>query len=1291
MGLDVGGSKGRCLICEVDTGRMVSAARPLHHRPAAVEWGVDLDAEQTFRLLAEAAREAVAKIGAEPNEILAVATTGMRHGSVVLDAHDRVLLATPTRDARGAVQGLLLAAERGAEIHQRTGHFPAPLFAASRLLWMRESVRDAFDRAHTLLGVSEWLAFRLSGRRVAEPSSASETQLFAASAARWDDALIESLALPRPLFPEVAPAGTVLGKPTAEIAAAFGVSTDTLVVVGGGDTQCALLGAGAVDDGQLAIVAGTTMPIQRVSAHPLVDAAARVWTSHHVVPGRFVLEANGGASGDMLEWIAGILYPDIAQPVRALAHDAARSPPGAEGIVSTFGADVLVANRMRLPIGHLSISPMMLAGESAPERRRRVARAVLEGMAYATRANVELLEEIAGVEARSLHVAGGMAIAPTFPQLVSDIIGRAVVVPFACETSALGAVICAGVGAGVFADLPRGAAVLARDGTRVAPDDARHATYDSLYRNWRELRQARAAADEIAEGHAISALTAKAATRVQSHHAAALERPRIFVTASMDEHGLASLREVGDVTYSGFRENMTLLAGDDLVDALRGFQVLITEIDPVDADVLARSPDLRVVATCRGNAVNVDVEACTAHGIVVLNTPGRNAEAVADLTVAFILMLARKLPAATEFLHQPGEAGDVGRMGRAFESLQGRELGGKTVGIVGFGAVGQRVAKRLAAFAVRVLACDPFLCVESAAVLGAEGVMLDAVLAESDFVTLHAAVEGDEPLLGGAELAKMKRGAFLVNTARAALVDESALERALASGHLGGAALDVFSVEPPAPDHPLLRLPNVIATPHVGGDTHEVSRHQGAIVSMDLARLLRGERPKNIANPETLAHFGWAAPRSTPSRETLARLRVKGGPSVTDLEAKRAAPPAPAGPPSILSRLGKVLLRKKPEADAADGAPAADASAVRKQMERVLTVFGERACRDQRFVEFSSGKSLIARYELRDIDVAFYMSFQDGTVRFGVGAPPDEPHVTLKMKAALLDKLFTGRESGPKAAMSGRLSFVGDTVKAMSMQRIQKDINRLYAAARAEVPDFDAIMDRSGAVVAPAPHEVAAPRAEQPATDDARAEVVRIVEELYAAGLVTGTGGNVSARIPGRDQAWITPGGAFKGKLRPEMLVRIDLDGRPLDDGPYAPSSERLIHCAIYRGNATVGAVVHSHAPSATTLALAELPFSPISTEAAFIGEIPRVPFMMPGTPDLARAVARALEGATAALLQNHGLVVAAADLRRAADITAIIETTSEKILACHAVGKTPPVLPPDLVTELRSLGEMLV
>jgi autoinducer 2 (AI-2) kinase len=283
--------------------------------------------------------------------------------------------------------------------------------------------------------------------------------------------------------------------------------------------------------------------------------------------------------------------------------------------------------------------------------------------------------------------------------------------------------------------------------------------------------------------------------------------------------------------------------------------------------------------------------------------------------------------------------------------------------------------------------------------------------------------------------------------------------------------------------------------------------------------------------------------------------------------------------------------------------------------------------------------------------------------------------------------------------MSGKLSFTGDTVKAMSLQRVQKDLNRVYSSVRAEAGDIDAVF--AGAAAAPEPvaaragaapssNEAVEPKRTSIEVSDVRDEVVKAVEEMYAAGLITATGGNVSVRIPGANQAWITPNSAFKGQLRGDMLVRVDLEGNPVDDTGYAPSSERMIHCAIYRQNPNVQAVIHSHAPKATTLALAELPFLPISTEAAFIGELPRVPFIMPGTPDLADAVARAVKDAPAALLQNHGLIVGAGSLRHAADMTMIIESTCEKILACYAVGKPPPVLPPDLVTALRSLDMML-
>jgi phosphoglycerate dehydrogenase-like enzyme len=257
-----------------------------------------------------------------------------------------------------------------------------------------------------------------------------------------------------------------------------------------------------------------------------------------------------------------------------------------------------------------------------------------------------------------------------------------------------------------------------------------------------------------------------------------------------------------------FNDDGRSLAGDELVAYLAGHPLAITALERIDETVLAGLPELRAISKVGVGIDMLDLDAMERHGVRLAWSRGTNARSVAELALTLMLALLRHLPTVTR-LARDGE----------WRQVQGQTLSGRTVGIVGFGHVGRDLAQLCSAFSCRVLTHD----VVSLEGLGAgvEEASLEQLLAESDIVTLHTVLnEQTRNLIGREQLTAMRAGALLINTSRGGLVDEDALHDALTSGHLAGAALDVFASEPPG-EHPLLGLEQVIVTPHIGGSTKE--------------------------------------------------------------------------------------------------------------------------------------------------------------------------------------------------------------------------------------------------------------------------------------------------------------------------------------------------------------------------------------------------------------------------------------------------------------------------------------
>ncbi|MGQ0507748.1 MAG: phosphoglycerate dehydrogenase, partial [Myxococcaceae bacterium] len=260
----------------------------------------------------------------------------------------------------------------------------------------------------------------------------------------------------------------------------------------------------------------------------------------------------------------------------------------------------------------------------------------------------------------------------------------------------------------------------------------------------------------------------------------------------------------------------------------------------VNAEIIEAGKKLKVIGRAGVGVDNIDLDAANKRGVVVMNTPGGNTITVAELTIAMMMSISRHIPQATASIRN-------GKWEK--KKFQGRELFNKTLGVIGIGNIGSVVVERCLAMKMKVIAYDPFISAEAAKRLGCDLVSIDDVYRQADYVSIHVPLtEQTKNLVNKDALAKMKKGAFLINCARGGIVDEEALAEALKSGHLGGAALDVFATEPVSPDNPLLKLDNFICTPHLGASTEEAQQNVATALAEQMVEYLCQNTIRNAVN-----------------------------------------------------------------------------------------------------------------------------------------------------------------------------------------------------------------------------------------------------------------------------------------------------------------------------------------------------------------------------------------------------------------------------------------------------------
>ena len=498
LALDAGTGSCRAVLFALD-GRQVGMAQRewTHAELPGVPGSQVFDTENNWTLITECVRQVLTQTGTDASSIRALSTTSMREGMVLYDKSGRELWACPNVDSRAGVEATDLV-ERGlAETIYRRGGDWVAITAPARLLWIQRNEPELFDKVRHLTMLADWITQRLTGEFVTDPSIGSSSGMFDLARRSWSPEIVDICEMGMDIFPAVLAPGTIAGVVSAGAGAATGLRPGTPVVVGGADTQLGLVGIGVVEPGRFTVIGGTFWQQTIGLSEAMIDPQARLRTLCHALPGQWMMEGIGFYCGLSMRWFRDA-FCDLesleaertgVDAYTLMERAALGVPPGSNGVIGIL-SNLMTASRW------IHASPAFVqfnVGDPANSGKKECVRAIEEAAAYVSQGHLKVIEEITHRAIDSAVFTGGASKGTLWPRILADVLGVPVSVPRVKESTALGAAMFAGIGAGLFPDVAAAARAVVSFEATLDPDPEVHEKYVGLYEEWTQVYNAQLA------------------------------------------------------------------------------------------------------------------------------------------------------------------------------------------------------------------------------------------------------------------------------------------------------------------------------------------------------------------------------------------------------------------------------------------------------------------------------------------------------------------------------------------------------------------------------------------------------------------------------------------------------------------------------------------------------------------------------------------------------------------------------------------------------------------------------